>query len=220
MTKQHHHDHQKTEETEVFEEASENQEEFQDEESIEDTVEEIDEVAAKTAELKEEVEKLRDMYMRSQAEMENLRKRTQIELEKRSKYAVSSFARDLLTVGDNLSRAIDAIPEEEKQGASELIKNLVIGLEMTQKELNAAFEKNDIKPVESIGHVFDPNVHKVVQEIEDPTKPAGTIIQEWQKGYIIGGDRTLREAVVIVTKGGPKAGEKPDEPGKRVDTSA
>lgn len=220
MTKQHHHDHQKAKEAEISEEAAENQEETQEAESVEETVEEIDEVAAKTAELKEEVEKLRDMYMRSQAEMENLRKRTQIELEKRSKYAVSSFARDLLTVGDNLSRALAAIPEEEKQGTSELIKNLVIGLEMTQKELNTAFEKNNIRAVESIGHIFDPNVHKVVQEVEDPTKPAGTIIQEWQRGYIIGGDRTLREAVVVVTKGGPKPGEKPDEPGKRVDTSA
>ncbi len=219
MTKQHHHDHQKAKEAEISEEAAENQEETQEAESVEETVEEIDEVAAKTAELKEEVEKLRDMYMRSQAEMENLRKRTQIELKKSSKYAISSFARDLLTVGDNLSRALAAIPEEEKQGTSELIKNLVIGLEMTQKELNTAFEKNDIKAVESIGHIFDPNVHKVVQEVEDPTKPAGTIIQEWQRGYIIGGDRTLREAVVVVTKGGPKPGEKPDEPGKRVDTS-
>ncbi len=216
MTKHH---HQKNEETSVSEETAEIREETKEAESVEQTVEEIDEVAAKTAELREEVEKLRDMYMRSQAEMENLRKRTQIELEKRSKYAISSFARDLLTVSDNLSRALAAIPEEEKEGTSELIKNLVIGLEMTQKELNTAFEKNDIKPVEGIGHIFDPNVHKVVQEIEDPTKPAGTIIQEWQKGYVIGGDRTLREAVVVVTKGGPKPGEQPDEPGKHIDTS-
>ena len=72
-------------------------------------------------------------------------------------------------------------------------------------------EKNNITPIESVGHVFDPNLHKVVQEIDDPTKPTGTIIQEWQKGYMIGGDRVLREAVVIVTKGGPLPRQKTEE---------
>lgn len=163
----------------------------------------------KTAALQAEVEKYKDLYIRSQAEMENLRRRTQQELEKRSKFAVSSFAQDLLPVNDNLSRAMAAIPEEEKE--NDLFKNLLIGLELTQKDLNTALEKNNITPIESVGRVFDPNLHKVVQEVDDPTKPAGTIIQEWQKGYMIGGDRVLREAVVIVTKGGPLPGQKPEE---------
>ncbi len=219
MTKHHHHDHQ-NEDAAVPEEQPEISEEAKEPESMKEDIPQSDESSDKISELQEEVEKLRDMYMRSQAEMENLRRRTQIELEKRSKYAVSSFARDLLTVGDNLSRALAAIPAEEKEGSSELIKNLIIGLEMTQKELDTAFEKNSVKAVESVGHIFDPNIHKVVQEIDDPTKPAGTIVQEWQKGYLIGGDRTLREAVVVVTKGGPKAGEAPEAVGNRVDTSA
>ena len=170
----------------------------------------------KIAEMQAEIDKLKDLYLRSQAEMENLRRRTQQELEKRSKFAVSSFAQDLLPVNDNLTRAMASIPESERDKQSDLVKNLLIGLELTQKDLNAALEKNNIKAIDSVGRVFDPNLHKVVQEVEDPSKPAGTIVQEWQKGYTIGGDRVLREAMVVVTRGGPRAGEKTPE---HVDTT-
>lgn len=170
----------------------------------------------KIAEMQAEIDKLKDLYLRSQAEMENLRRRTQQELEKRSKFAVSSFAQDLLPVNDNLTRAMASIPESERDKQSDLVKNLLIGLELTQKDLNAALEKNNIKAIDSVGRVFDPNLHKVVQEVEDPSKPAGTIVQEWQKGYTIGGDRVLREAMVVVTRGGPRAGEKTAE---HVDTT-
>lgn len=170
----------------------------------------------KIAEMQAEIDKMKDLYLRSQAEMENLRRRTQQELEKRSKFAVSSFAQDLLPVNDNLSRAMASIPESERDGQSDLVKNLLVGLELTQKGLNAALEKFNIKPIESVGRVFDPNLHKVVQEVEDPTKPAGTIVQEWQKGYTIGGDRVLREAMVVVTRGGPRAG---DDKAEHVDTT-
>ena len=164
----------------------------------------VDEDAEKIAALTEEVAKLKDSYLRSQAEMENLRRRTQTELEKRSKYAVSAFAGDLLSVADNLKRALSAIPAEAMNDAA--VKNIVVGLEMTQKDLSRALEKNGVTPVDSLGKVFDPNVHKVVQEVEDPSKPAGTIVQEWQTGYMIG-DRVLREAVVVVSKGGARAHE-------------
>lgn len=163
-----------------------------------------DESAEKIAALTEEVAKLKDSYLRSQAEMENLRRRTQTELEKRSKYAVSAFASDLLSVADNLKRALSAIPAEAMNDAA--VKNIVVGLEMTQKDLSRALEKNGVTPVDSLGKVFDPNIHKVVQEVEDPSKPAGTIVQEWQTGYMIG-DRVLREAVVVVAKGGARAHE-------------
>lgn len=207
--------HRKNKEEEILEELENEEVAAEDAEA-----DEQEEASDETSDFQAEIDKLRDMYMRSQAEMENLRKRTQIELEKRSKYAVSSFAKDLLTVSDNLTRAMEAIPESERENQSDLIKNLLVGLDLTQKDLQNAFEKNDIKPVESVGHIFDPNVHKVIQEIEDPSKPAGTIVQEWQKGYTIGGDRVLREAMVIVTKGGPRSGEKPQEPGHKIDTSA
>ena len=165
----------------------------------------------KIGEMQAEIDKLKDLYLRSQAEMENLRRRTQQELEKRSKFAVSSFAQDLLPVNDNLTRAMASIPESERGKQSDLVKNLLVGLELTQKDLNAALEKNNIKPIDSVGRVFDPNLHKVVQEVEDASKPAGTIVQEWQKGYTIGGAHVLREAMVVVTRGGPRAGEKPAE---------
>ena len=119
-----------------------------------------------------------------------------------------------MSVGDNLTRAMAALPESERE--NEQIKNLMVGLDLTQKDLTQALEKNGVTAIESIGLVFDPNKHKVVQEIDDPTKPTGTIVQEWQKGYMIGGDRVLREAVVVVTKGGPRA----DAPAEHVDTVA
>lgn len=172
--------------------------------------------AEKIAEMQAEIDKLKDLYLRSQAEMENLRRRTQQELEKRSKFAVSSFAQDLLPVNDNLSRAMASIPDSEKENQNDLVKNLLVGLELTQKDLNSALEKNNVTAIESLGRVFDPNLHKVVQEIDDPEKPAGTIVQEWQKGYMIGGDRVLREAVVVVTRGGPQLGR---EPAEHVDTT-
>lgn len=167
--------------------------------------------------LKSEVEKFKDLYLRSQAEMENLRRRTQQELEKRTKFAISSFAHDILTVNDNLSRAMASIPETEKENQSDFIKNLLIGLELTQKELNTALEKNKVTAIESLGHVFDPNLHKVVQEVDDPSKPSGTIVQEWQKGYMIGGDRVLREAVVVVTRAVAPTVQDPVE---HIDTTA
>ena len=172
--------------------------------------------AEKIAEMQAEIDKLKDLYLRSQAEMENLRRRTQQELEKRSKFAVSSFAQDLLPVNDNLSRAMASIPDSEKENQNDLVKNLLVGLELTQKDLNSALEKNNVTAIESLGRIFDPNLHKVVQEIDDPEKPAGTIVQEWQKGYMIGGDRVLREAVVVVTRGGPPPGR---EPAEHVDTT-
>lgn len=212
----HHHKHNETldelkeELDEVREQARETADAAQEAEAAQ--VEQSD----KIAEMQAEIDKMKDLYLRSQAEMENLRRRTQQELEKRSKFAVSSFAQDLLPVNDNLSRAMASIPESERDGQSNLVKNLLVGLELTQKGLNAALEKFNIKPIESVGRVFDPNLHKVVQEVEDPTKPAGTIVQEWQKGYTIGGDRVLREAMVVVTRGGPRAG---DDKAEHVDTT-
>ena len=199
----HHHKHE-SEKEEIKQEA-----EIPEQETDGPEIPAVEPQEDEITQLQAEVDKYKDLYIRAHAEMENLRRRTQQELEKRSKFAISSFAQDLLPVNDNLSRAMASIPEEEK--GSDLFKNLLVGLELTQKDLNTALEKNNITPIESVGRIFDPNLHKVVQEVDDPTKPAGTIIQEWQKGYMIGGDRVLREAVVIVTKGGPLPGQKPEE---------
>ena len=156
---------------------------------------EVDELEA----LKEENQKLKDSFLRAYAEAENTKKRCAQELEKNSKYAISSFAKELLAVADNLGRALSAVNEETMKSCEGMIK----GVEMTQNELTKVFAKFGIKKIDCLGKVFDPNFEQVVQEIEDAEKPAGTIISELQAGYMIN-DRILREAMVIVTKE-PKA---------------
>ncbi len=160
-----------------------------------------------TEQLLEEIQKWKDLALRSQAEMENLRKRTQIDIEKAHKYAIVSFAKELLNVDDCLTGAINhaktGIEKLEQEGNNECVsflKNLLTGVEMTQKQLTTAFEHNTIQKMPALGVVFDPNLHKVIQEIDDDTKEPGTIIQELQSGYTIAGDRVLREAMVIVSK--------------------
>lgn len=149
--------------------------------------------------LKEENAKLKDSFLRAYAEAENTKKRCQQEIEKNSKFAISEFAKELLSVADNLHRAMASV----KNTDNEQCKSLLQGVEMTQKELTKVFAKFGIKKVESLGRIFDPNFERVVQEIEDKEKPAGTIITELQSAYTIN-DRILREAMVIVTKGGKK----------------
>lgn len=149
--------------------------------------------------LQAEVAKLKDAYLRACAETENTKKRCQLEIEKNAKFALATFAKDLLPVADNLRRAITSVRAEQR----EQYRSLLEGVEMTQNELTKVFAKFGIKKIESLDKVFDPNFEQVVQEIDDPSKPAGTVIAELQSGYLIN-DRILREAMVIVTKGGKK----------------
>lgn len=150
--------------------------------------------------LKEENQKLKEDFLRAYADAENTKKRCAQEIEKNNKYAISSFAKSLLGVADNLDRALKSIPEDKKDDCEHL-KNLLAGVEMTQHELTKVFEKFGIKKMEIIGTKFDPNFHQVIQEVEDKEKANGTIINELQSGYMIN-DRILREAMVIVSKGG------------------
>ena len=156
--------------------------------------------------LKEENQKLKDSFLRAYAEAENTKKRCQQEIEKNSKYAISSFAKELLGVADNLQRALSATDDETKQRCEAFIK----GVELTQNELTKVFGKFGIKKMESMNKVFDPNFERVVQEVEDKEKPAGTIIAELQAGYTLN-DRILREAMVVVTKGGKQTAKKEDK---------
>lgn len=142
-----------------------------------------------------ENQKLREDYLRAFAEVENTKKRCQQEIEKNNKYAIASFAKSLLSVADNLQRALDAAGKDADDACSGLIK----GVELTQNELNKVFDKFDIHKMDILGKVFDPNFHQVIQEVEDKSKPAGTIVAEVQTGYMIH-DRILREAMVVVTK--------------------
>ena len=157
---------------------------------------ELDEIET----LKAENKKLKEDFLRAYADAENTKRRCTQEIEKNNKYAVSSFAKNLLSVADNLHRALDAVPED-KRDECEGLTNLLKGVELTEADLMKAFEKNGIKKMDIIGQVFDPNFHQVVQEVEDASKPNGTIIAELQTGYMLN-DRILREAMVVVTKGG------------------
>lgn len=141
--------------------------------------------------------KLKNEFLRAYADAENTKKRCAQEIEKNSKYAISSFAKELLSVADNLHRAITSVIDSHKTECETILQ----GVEMTEAELTKVFNKFGIKKMEILNTKFDPNYHQVIQEVEDPSKPAGTIISELQTGYMIN-DRILREAMVIVTKGG------------------
>ena len=147
--------------------------------------------------LKLENKKLKEDFLRAYADAENTKRRCTQEIEKNNKYAISSFAKDLLTVADNLHRAIDAIGKDNSENCEALRK----GVELTENELTKVFNKFGIKKMEIMDTVFDPNFHQVIQEVEDKEKPNGTIIAELQTGYMLN-DRILREAMVVVTKGG------------------
>lgn len=145
--------------------------------------------------LLDENKKLKEDYLRAFADAENIKKRAAQEIEKNNKYAISSFAKNLLSVADNLQRAVDSVSEEAK----ETNQIFITGMELTQNELTNVLKKFGVERMETLGKIFDANYHQVVQEVPDPKKPAGTIIAEIQSGYTIN-DRILREAMVVVTK--------------------
>ena len=150
------------------------------------------------AELQAETAMLKDRLMRALADTENLRRRTEREREDTAKYAVSKFAGDLLSVADNLRRAIDAVPAEARE-TDEFVKNLLAGVEATERELLQSFERAGIKKNDPSGQPFDPNFHEVLFEVPSSGQPSGTVVQLVQPGYTIHG-RLLRPARVGVAK--------------------
>ncbi len=146
---------------------------------------------------------MKDRLLRTLAEMENLRKRTEREVADSRLYSVASFARDMLNVADNMRRALDAVPAELRANADPNVKALIEGVDLTERELQKALEKNGIRQFSPQGEKFDPNLHQAMFEVPDPTVPAGSVVQVVQPGYMIG-DRILRPALVGVSKGGPK----------------
>jgi molecular chaperone GrpE len=162
-------------------------------------VEAVDPRDAEIAALKDEVAASKDRLLRLAAEMENLRKRTEREKAEATLYAATNFARDLLTVSDNLGRALQALPAEEREHAGEVEKNLIFGVEVTEKELLQVFNRHGIKKLETVGQKFDPNYHQAIYEVPTSEKPPGIVMQEMQPGYAVG-DRCLRPAMVGVSK--------------------
>ncbi len=164
--------------------------------------------SAKIAELVEtlarESAEHKDKLLRTLAEMENLRRRTEREVADSRTYAIAAFARDILAVADNMERALKALDDELRAKADAGVKALLDGVELTERELLKVLEKHGVKKFEPAGEKFDPNLHQAMYEIADPALAAGTVAQVVQAGYMIG-ERVLRPALVAVAKGGPKA---------------
>ena len=154
--------------------------------------------------LAKEAADLKDRLLRTLAEMENLRRRTEREVADSRVYAVTNFARDILAVADNMERAMKALDDEIRDKADAGVKALLDGVELTERELIKVMEKHGIKRLEPQGQKFDPNLHQAMFELPDPSVPAGTVVQVMQPGYTIG-ERVLRPALVGIAKGGPKA---------------
>ena len=132
-----------------------------------------------------------------------MRRRSEREAADARAYAISAFARDLLSVADNLARAIESVPAEVREQSEGALKTLAEGVEITARELQAILLKHGVKKLEPQGERFDPNFHQAMYEIPDPTTPAGTVSQVVQSGWKIG-ERVLRPALVGVSKGGPR----------------
>ena len=152
----------------------------------------------RAAELEAQLAEAKAATMYAQAEIQNVRRRAEKETQDARAYAVTGFARDILSVSDNLERALAAIPAELR--GDERFKGLVNGLEATGRELTAVFARNGITRIESVGQLLDPNRHQAMMEMPSD-QPAGTIVQEMQAGYMIK-DRLLRPAMVGVAKAG------------------
>tara|TARA_R100000005_G_scaffold96432_1_gene83285 strand:- start:20 stop:646 length:627 start_codon:yes stop_codon:yes gene_type:complete len=156
------------------------------------------------AEKDAEIADLKDKLLRAMAEVENMRRRAEREKQDAHNYAVTKFARDVLSVADNLRRAIDSVPEAARESGD--VKNILTGVELTESELLNTMEKHQIRKIDPKGEKFDPNMHQAMFEIEDPSVEPGTVLQVVQAGYSIA-DRLLRPAMVGVAKGGQKRSE-------------
>ncbi|MCC2110488.1 MAG: nucleotide exchange factor GrpE [Hyphomicrobiales bacterium] len=167
--------------------------------SAEAGAEETDEVSK----LRAEAAELRDRALRTMADMENLRRRTEREIADAKQYAVANFARDMLSVSDNLQRALSAISEEDRTNADATLKSLLEGVEMTERDMLKMLDKHGVKRIDPKGEKFDPNFHQAMFEIPNPDAAHGSVIEVVQSGYLIG-ERVLRPALVGVAKGGPK----------------
>lgn len=168
----------------------------------------VDPVAEALALLTAERDELKDRMLRTLAEMENLRRRTEREVADARTYAVTNFARDMLNVADNVRRALESVPADQRSAADGALKGLIDGIELTERDLVKNLERHGVKQVEPQGQKFDPNRHQAMFEVPNAEVPAGTVVQVVQTGYVIG-DRVLRPALVGVAKGGPKAAPNP-----------
>jgi molecular chaperone GrpE len=153
---------------------------------------------------KSEAAEFKDKLLRTLAEMENLRKRTEREVIDARVYGIAGFARDVLAVADNMHRALEAIGPELRESADPKIKALIEGVELTERELLKTLEKNGVKKFSPQAEKFDPNVHQAMYELPTSDQPPGQVAQVIQAGYMIG-DRVLRPALVAVSRAAQKS---------------
>ncbi len=172
--------------------------------------------------LQAELGETKDRMLRAMAETENMRRRAARETDEARKYAVTGFARELLEVADNLTRALDSVPDEARE--NDQVKPLVEGIELTQRSLATCFEKYKITKVDpTVGDRFDHNQHQAMFEVETDEHAPGSVVQVMQHGYVIA-DRLLRPAMVGVAKkpavAAPPADDGEEQRGQSLDTSA
>jgi len=162
---------------------------------------EAQEIPAKPQEkeLEAELAQTKDQLLRTLAELDNYRKRAEREREDMAKFAITGFARDLLSVADNLRRALDSVAGGGVDDPEKLLKSLLEGVEITEKELLTAFKKHQVVKIDPLGQPFDHNLHQAMFELDDPDQPAGTVVHVMQPGYELNG-RLLRPALVGVAK--------------------
>src|SRR5262249_16256822 len=156
------------------------------------------------AEARREAAELKDKLLRTLADMENLRKRTEREVADARLYGIAVFARDVLAVADNMHRALEAIGLELRETTDPKVRALIEGVELTERELLKILEKNGVKKFSPQGEKFDPNLHQAMYEVATPDQPPGLVAQVIQAGYMIG-DRVLRPALVAVSKTASKS---------------
>ena len=172
-----------------------------DAQSAEEEIPAVDAGTARIAELEAQLEEAKKERLLALAESENASRRADKRISDNAKYAVSNIAKALLQVADNLSRALLAAPAEAR--SNDAVKNLALGVELTEKELHTILEQQGVRKINSLNQAFDANFHNAIQEVENTTVPSGTVVQVFQEGYVIH-DRLLRPAMVVVSRGGPK----------------
>ena len=148
---------------------------------------------------------LQDKHLRAVAEAQNVRRRGQQDVERERKFGIERFAKDMLSVADNLGRALSALPAD-LDALDPALRNVIVGVQATQRELQSVLERNGVTRVESLGKPFNAEFHQAVTEVQDRSVPAGTVVQELIPGYLIAG-RLLRAAMVAVSKSGPTPGQ-------------
>jgi molecular chaperone GrpE len=151
--------------------------------------------------LQSEKADLQDKYLRAVAESQNVRRRAQQDVEKERKFGIERFGRDVLSVADNLGRALSALPAN-LDTLDPALRNVITGVQATDRELQSILERHGVSRIESVGKPFNADLHQAMMEVEDPSVPTGPVVQELIPGYLIAG-RLLRAAMVAVSKGGP-----------------